>query len=335
MLKALRQELGGGGNTYAPFGELIPNLTQLALANDNFSTTDTLGGIVQTIGTGWTIAALISYNCAIPQTQLPYKSGYNDNVARYYLHSAVCLGDVLDSLGYAQVMFQGTSADFAAARGFFTSHKIAMRDYKYFESRQMLQGDFQGMWGAKDSVIFAFAKDYLQAYTESKPFALYISTMDTHHPNGFVDTQYCQGFEKTFQNAVRCSDTIISDFVAWVQGSRFKDNTSIIILGDHKSMKQNFFPPDTKRSIYNAFINTHFPKEKLKNRLISHFDITPLFLESLGISIERFGLGRNPLYSQTLLESLGEQSLAQGLRAPSRIYEGFWNLDKTKLKESK
>lgn len=238
---------------------------------------------------------------------------------------------MLDSLGYRQIMFQGTSADFAATRGFFTSHKIEMRDDKYFQSHKILQGNFQGMWGIKDSVIFGFVKDYLQTYTDSKPFVLYISTMDTHHPDGFVDTQYCQGFEKTFENAVRCSDKIISDFVMWVQNSKFKDNTSIIILGDHKSMKQNFFPANTKRSIYNAFIGTHFPQEKLKNRLISHFDVTLLFLESLGISIESFGLGRNPLRSQTLLESLGEQNLAQELKIPSKIYESFWNLNPKKL----
>ena len=100
-------------------------------------------------------------------------------------------------------------------------------------------------------------------------------------------------------------------------------------------MKQDFFPPQAKRGIYNAFINTHFPQERLKNRLISHFDVTLLFLESIGISIEKFGLGRNPLHSQTLLESLGEQNLANGLKAPSKIYEGFWNLNKTKLKEKK
>lgn len=327
--------MGGGADTYAPFGELIPNLTQLALEYDNFSPTHTLGGLTQTIGTGWTIAALISYNCAIPQTQLPYKIGYNDNVARYYLHSALCLGDVLDSLGYTQVMFRGANADFAGARGFFTSHQIEMRDYKYFESHKILHGDFKGAWGVKDSIIFTQAKNFLDSYKTNKPFALYILTADTHHPNGFVDTQYCQGFEKTFQNAVRCSDKIINDFVSWVQSSRFKDNTSIIILGDHKSMKQDFFPPQAKRGIYNAFINTHFPQERLKNRLISHFDVTLLFLESIGISIEKFGLGRNPLHSQTLLESLGEQNLANGLKAPSKIYEGFWNLNKTKLKEKK
>lgn len=209
-----------------------------------------------------------------------------------------------------------------------------MRDHKYFKTHDMLHGEIQGMWGVKDSVLFDFVKDYLQHYTQDRPFALYISTMDTHHPDGFVDTQYCPDLEKTFQNAVRCSDRIISDFVEWVRQSRFKDNTSIIILGDHKSMKQNFFPPESKRSVYNAFLDTHFPAHRLKNRLISHFDVTLLLLESLGISIQSFGLGRNPLHSQTLLESLGEQELAKGLKAPSKIYESFWNPNPTKLKET-
>lgn len=96
-----------------PFAELTQNLNSLASSGISFS------HIRQTTGTGWTIAGLISYNCAFPQTWLPFNAGFNDSVARYFLHSATCLGDVFSALGYEQAFFRGANADFAGSRGFF------------------------------------------------------------------------------------------------------------------------------------------------------------------------------------------------------------------------
>ena len=95
---------------------------------------------------------------------------------------------------------------------------------KYFESHKILHGDFKGAWGVKDSIIFTQAKNFLDSYKTNKPFALYILTADTHHPNGFVDTQYCQGFEKPFKTlcAARIkSSTILS------HGCRARDSKTI------------------------------------------------------------------------------------------------------------
>ena len=232
-------------------------------------------------------------------------------------------------------MFQGSDANFAATKGFFNSHHIQMRDSKYFENNKMLQGEFGGAWGVKDSIVFHFAKDYLENYDEKKPFALYILTADTHFPDGFVDPEVCPNLSSTYENSVTCADKIINDFVTWFKTSKYAKNTSLIILGDHLSMKQKFFPQDSKRAVYNAFINTNINlknKEITKNRSLSHFDITPMILESLGIHIDAFGLGRNPLTQRTLLENLGEDEFNENLRKPSRVYEGFWNINKQKLK---
>lgn len=53
-----------------PFAELTQNLNSLASSGISFS------HIRQTTGTGWTIAGLISYNCAFPQTWLPFNAGF-------------------------------------------------------------------------------------------------------------------------------------------------------------------------------------------------------------------------------------------------------------------
>ncbi|RDU58225.1 sulfatase-like hydrolase/transferase, partial [Helicobacter sp. MIT 14-3879] len=157
---------------------------------------------------------------------------------------------------------------------------------------------------------------------------------DTHFPNGYVDKDFCSDLEFGYSSAIKCSDRIISDFIAWVKKQDFYKNTTIIILGDHLSMQQNFFPDNAKRAIFNVFINPKFSKEAskelIKNRLISHFDITPLILDSIGFKVESFGLGRNPLYKKTLLEEY--EDFNDLIMQPSKTYESFWQEKSNKEK---
>ena len=312
-----------------PFAELTQNLNSLASSGISFS------HIRQTTGTGWTIAGLISYNCAFPQTWLPFNAGFNDSVAHYFLHSATCLGDVFSALGYEQAFFRGANADFAGSRGFFASHSIPMNDLSSIEAYAQGFEDYRNDWGVKDSVLFAYVKEYLQEYAakkDKKPFAFYVLTADTHAP-GFVDKAYCD-LPTSYANSLHCSDKIVGDFVQWFLQSPLAKDTTLVLLGDHLTMQQRFVQDGTSRSIYNAFINPAFTKPPTQNltksRLLSHFDITALLLDSIAIPTRDFGLGRNPLYERTLLEQLGESSLATELSKPSRVYERFWEFDSTK-----
>ena len=312
-----------------PFAELTQNLNSLASSGISFS------HIRQTTGTGWTIAGLISYNCAFPQTWLPFNAGFNDSVARYFLHSATCLGDVFSALGYEQAFFRGANADFAGSRGFFASHSIPMNDLSSIEAYAQGFEDYRNDWGVKDSVLFSYVKEYLQEYAakkDKKPFAFYVLTADTHAP-GFVDKAYCD-LPTSYANSLHCFDKIVGEFVEWFLQSPLAKDTTLVLLGDHLTMQQRFVQDSTSRSIYNAFINPAFTKpptqDLLTERALSHFDITALLLDSIAIPTRDFGLGRNPLYERTLLEQLGESSLAAELSKPSRVYERFWEFDSTK-----
>lgn len=321
---------GGGGVEYSPFGELIPNLTHLALNNPNFSSTEVLGGIEQTFGTGWTIAGTIAYLCGIP-LNIPIEG--NSFNKKHFLSSATCVSDILQNLGYKQIYFSGLNSKFAGTKFLFESHGVEVRDLAYFQAQDLLPKrlpkSLQGAWDLKDAKIFEFAKDYVNSADE--PFALYISTIDTHSPYGWVDQGYCKTSNTSYQNAIFCTDKIIADFLQFIKQSKFKDNTTIIILGDHLSMAQDFFPYTTKRAIYNVFINAQFSQKPVlqltKNRLMSHFDITPLILDAIGIKTEVFGLGRNPLYQQTLLENtFALPDFNEILSQRSKIYDSFWEV---------
>lgn len=321
----------GGGDLYSPFGELIPHLSDLALHHTNFSSTSTLGGFHQLYGTSWTIAGIISYLCGFP-LNMPIDG--NDFKSKHFLSSATCISDILASLSYEQSIIAGTDFSFAGKRNFFESHHIKVMDLPFLQTQNLvpnpLPQDFYGAWSLKDAKMFDLAKTYLSEVNQ--PFALYILNVDTHFPDGFVDKQTCPNLEDNYQNAITCTDKIIGDFIEFVQNSPLADNTTIVILGDHLTMKQNFFPAKAKhRFIYNAFINAKFtqkPTKKLtKQRQLSHFDITPLFLDSIGIKAEFFGLGRNPLYHKSLLESqFSIDELNEELKKRNKIYDSFWEV---------
>lgn len=302
--------IGGGGKPL----NIIPNLSKLAIDNIHFSHKDSFGGIYQLYATGGTIAGNVSYMCGIP-LNLPLDWNRFDKNTQF-LNNATCIGDVLNAMGYKQAYFSSSDLKFAGTEHFLHSHNIEVLDIKYFQSNGILPSKIphkmNGAWGPKDAVIFDLAKDYLK--TIDAPFALYISTLDTHGPRGFVDKDYCQDLEISYENAYKCTDKVISDFISFIEKSPLKDNTTIIILGDHLGMahfvKQYI---NDGRKVYNAFINAKFSKKPTKeltqNRLLSHFDITPLILDAIGIKTEFFGLGRNPLYHTTFIENTYLNSL--------------------------
>lgn len=263
----------------------------------------------------------------------------NDFIHEHFLDSAICMSDILADLGYHQAYFSHTDTKFAGTKFLMKSHSIKVMDLPYFQAQNLVPNPLpkymQGTWDLKDAELFKLAKNYLDSLIDLQPFALYISTIDTHSGSRFIDKERCGNMNADYQNAILCSDKIINDFVDFVQNSKFSNNTTIVILGDHLSQQQYFFPDNAKRFIYNAFINPKFtqkPTPKLtKNRRLMHFDITPLILDSLGIRTESFGLGRNPLYGKTLLESDFElTSLNELLRQRNKIYDSFWEVKNTR-----
>ena len=283
-----------------------------------------LGGHLPNVGSSVTIAATISYLCGIPNI---FSKGEVQRAKGNYFANTTCIGNILDSLGYNQAVFTGADGGFGGYSQFIKNQHFSKFDARYFRANGYIAEDYRSAWGVEDYKLFSFVKKYLDSYDKNAPFALYISTVDTHFP-GFVDSKFCADLDFSYANAIRCSDKIIGDFVRFVQDSRFGENTSIVILGDHFTMERDFIPPNANRYIYNAFINPHFSVNQsanlTKNRHLTHYDFTALILDSLGVRTKAFGLGRNPLYGETLIEKYGLENFNESIMQPSKIYESFW-----------
>lgn len=317
-----QEEISEQKLSHSPHGELIPNLTQLAQKHINFSMNSVVGGHLPTATTGTTMSATVSYLCGIP-LKLQSKQITMKNTI---LPSATCIGNILHNIGYKQISFTGAYSHFGKYDVFVKNQHFQAFDVKYFTENGMAKDAGNG-WGLNDYELFSFAKSYLQSYKENKPFAMYISTIDSHFP-GYVDREFCKDLELNYANSITCSDRIIGDFVEFVKQSKFGENTTIVILGDHLTPEPDFIPQNTYRYIYNVFINPSFtqkPSKKLiKHRTLAHYDFSALILDSIGIKTEAFGLGRNPLYQKILLEQLGVYDFNVFIKSRSKIYDSFW-----------
>lgn len=135
-------------NTYAntTFGgaeeiNYIPELTQLAKNNINFSNNDNIGGSRTIDGTQWTIASQVSQNMGIP-LKLSIKSQKYDNDTAF-LPGGYSLGEVLEANGYINEFMCGSDANFGGTSNFYKQHgNYIIRDYNSFKENQEIPEDY-------------------------------------------------------------------------------------------------------------------------------------------------------------------------------------------------
>lgn len=304
----------------------IPELTQLAEENINFSNDETLGGAYSFTGTTWTAAAMVAQTSGmIVQVPLnaPTYGGENE-----YIPGLVTIGEVLEDAGYHQTLLVGSDAEFAGRDTYFTEHgNYEIVDIKSLKEQGRLEEDYQEFWGYEDEKLFQFAKEELLRISElDQPFNFTMLTCDTHFPNGY-ECQLCESeYDEQYPNVLHCSSKQVYSFIAWVQQQDFYDNTTIVISGDHLTMDPEFLQDADEnytRTIYNCIINSPVTPIKETNREFGTFDMFPTTLAALGVNIEgdRLGLGTN-LFSDkpTWTEHYGFDILNNELQKNSTFY---------------
>ena len=320
-------------NTYASYSlggqfedNYIPELSDLAKQNINFSNTSGLGGAYAYDGTTWTasgmVAATSGVTVKVPINTMAYsrKNGFMQGVTT--------LGDILHKNGYNQTIIMGSDAEFANRDIYFTQHgNYKIMDVNSLKADEKLPKDYNKWWGFEDEKLFEFAKRELTRLSaENKPFNLTLLTADSHFPNGYVCDNCEDTYEVQYSNVIRCSSSQINDFVNWIKKQPFYQNTTIIISGDHLTMDPKFMSDvskDYKRTVYNCIINPAVEPKKEKQREFATFDMFPTTLASIGVRIEgdRLGLGTN-LFSNkpTLTEEYGFNFLNKELSKKSGYY---------------
>ena len=309
------------------FAKYTPEIVALEKANTNFPP-----GGVSVAGTGWTIAGITGKMCGIP---LNMPMGVEQYLGRLptYLPNAKCLMDILAENSYNQIFSQGSSGDFTQKRFFWNVHgNVAVHDIEYYKKTGKVPNDYYTFWGIEDRKLYSFVMEELDSLSKlDKPFALYMLTVDTHQPEGFVDSLCASELDRSLEplpKSLRCASKILYEFIEWAKKQPWYENTVISVMGDHTmpmlSVKANISLSD---SLYwtNFLINSSV-KVPVKERQYSSLDMLPTLLESMGFKIEgrRLGLGSS-LYSDslTMLELYGRRVLDSLLRERSIQYDYF------------
>lgn len=307
----------------------IPNLVNLASENVNFSRTNKLGGGYDTKGTSdFTASAIMATS-----TGVPYLSNHGNDASKFgkILPGAKSLGEILNDNGYDNYFQCGSLATFGSRKEFYEQHgNYNIYDYKYsLENHDIPDGYDNGFWGYEDLYLFDIAKNNLTRLNEEgKHFNYTMLTVDTHFPNGYKCELCRSEWSNYYANSLSCSDRQISDFVEWCKEQEWFDDTVIVIIGDHTTMKEGFVPEGEDRVTYNCFIGNALEsrKEFQKNRTFTSMDYFPTILSAMGATIkgDRLGLGTD-LFSgkPTVTEEMGFDNYMNEINRYSRYYDRF------------
>lgn len=316
----------GGGLDF----NCIPELTQLAMENVNFSGTEQLGGICPTDGSTWTMGAMVAQTSGLPLKLNLRAENVSEDIE--VLPKAKTIGDILGEQGYRQEIMFGSEGEFAGRKQYFEKHGgYEVLDYTYAAENGWLPSpDYRVWWGYEDEKLFEFAKVRLNELGNGQqPFNFTMLTVDTHFEDGYP-CRLCQDlYGEQYANVMACSSRQLVEFIRWIQQQPFYENTTIVLVGDHLTMDSDFcanVSPEYQRGVLNIFVNAPVMAVNTKNRIASTMDMFPTTIAALGGEIEgdRLGLGTN-LFSgrPTLAEELGMDQLNAEVRKNSLFYAGL------------
>lgn len=329
---------------------IMPELEKLAMENTNFSNTDKIGGAYQLGITSFSAGGIVATTAGIPlQTRniLTDINVYKGN--GNYLGGAYTLGDILKNEGYNLEVIMGSDGNFGGRTQYFNAHgQYKIFDVNYaIENGKMTDAE-KVWWGFEDDRLFMWSKEEItELAKENKPFNYIMLTADTHFVDGYLSKNAENKFNSQYENVHAYSSKLINDFVKWLKEQDFYENTTIVIVGDHLGMQDDFYKANVDntytRTVYNAIINPAVKTTNNKNRIFTNLDFYPTILASIGVNIEgnRLGLGTN-LYSQepTLAEKFGFLNLDQELKKNSSFYnnkllgDDYYVMKKNTQKES-
>lgn len=317
---------------------LIPELSQLAAENVNFSHSSGIGGFQEVPGSGWTIGAMVAQTAGVP---LKTPDNLADRFNGYgqdgiFLPGLTTLTDILHDNGYYQALMVGSDITFGGRDAYYKSHGID-EIYDIYTARAdgIVPEDYYVWWGMEDMYLFEYAAETItELAAAEQPFAFTMLTVDTHHVGGYKCALCHNDHAEKYENVISCSSRQVYEFIEWIQSQDFYENTTIVITGDHRTMDNSYISrnvdADYTRRIYNCFINAEAKPVQAKNREFTTVDLFPTTLAALGCTIEgnRLGLGTN-LFSNipTLAETMGYDKFCSETGKDSQYYTSHFFSD--------
>ena len=310
---------------------VIPELYELASENINFSHNDGVGGCSHSAGATWTSGAIVAHTAGLP-LKMPFSISNQYNFEISMLPGISSIVEILKENGYHYTFMCGSNATYGARAQYFEQHGAdRIVDYYSAVNEGLTSEEYFDWWGLTDNELYMYAQLKLEELAaQDEPFAMTLLTVDTHAPDGYICSMCMDDYEEQFDNVLACASYQLYDFLDWLSWQDFYEDTTIVVVGDHLSMDNDYMlralgdEYDTyERKLYNCFINSAAEPVNAKNRIFTQFDLFPTTLAALGAEIagERLALGTN-LFSDmpTLAEKMGFEALDKELSRASEMY---------------
>lgn len=230
------------------------------------------------------------------------------------------LGDIMAANGYQNIFVQGADAVFSGTRKFLSQHGFENKDiYDLEVFKDYPEYDKSvNWWGVNDQIVFELFKQKISERDKHKSFFAVMFTLDLHRGNN--------PYYSSVNEIAKATITNLNDFIAWFRQQDFYEDTTLIVLADHKRMGTGIKPGG---GLYNTFFNLpeSLKKDVNVNRRFNQVDMFPSILEIAGFNLpqQRAGMGVSLFSShKTIAEEYSYDEQADIFSKIDRFYQRLW-----------
>ena len=256
------------------FPGLMPNLNRL---KQKWLFFKNLNG---NLGGSWTAGSLYCHQVGVPAF---FKGQGNALFQGTESVKLTGLGHILKRAGYETRYLIG-DADFAGVGDILRAYGIPV-----VSSGATIGRYPKAPWGMYDYDLFREAKRQIEQMGD-KPFALFLSTVDSHFPNGIYDSRM-KGFvphqASQLEFSVASADYLVGDFLAFLKKKGLLERTTVFIFPDHGMMGEggsvHHKLNSEERKLY-LLTNSTSPKlQARKDQELYQIDLPRLIVDGAGI----------------------------------------------------
>ena len=186
----------------------------------------------QSKGSGWTSGSLYTSLTGFPA----YFGVQGNSIFKSVYHSQITsVSHILNSAGY-QLVFMNGNTNYSGVKEMLYTFQFD----KIIDNRSISPTGNESTYGVRDKDLFDLAKKEIELQSKrDAPFALYLSTTDTHFPNGIYDKRMealISNKNSDLEFMVAAVDYMVGDFISFLKEKNILENTIVYIYPDHLKM---------------------------------------------------------------------------------------------------
>ncbi|NOG58192.1 MAG: sulfatase-like hydrolase/transferase [Bacteroidetes bacterium] len=227
----------------------------------------------ENVGAGWTSGSLYAYMTGFPAF---FGAESNNIFQGSYYSEVTSLVEVFNKANY-ETTFITSDAQFSGTEDMLNAFNIDLVIDKTILKERV-----------RDKDLFEVSKDIVSEKSNlDKKFALFISTLDTHFPDGIYDErmeEFVSKRESSYEFMISAVDYMIGEFIADLDKKNLLENTVIYIFPDHLKMGDpSFFDGTGPRGLY-LLTNAKKKDTKLADTvLLNQIDLPKVILDGAEI----------------------------------------------------